>query len=99
MMLWLKELDPFVEVIKTKSTALLPVLFKMPGLKITLHVTLYMPTHGKDSEFVSDLAELRNCLDEFISSFSDDDNGNYACLVTNQAGTSTSNSFPLFVTG
>ena len=40
-------------------------------------------------------------LDEtlFISSFSDDDNGNYACVVTNQAGTATSNSFPLFVIG
>ena len=43
----------------------------MPGLKTSVHVTLYMPTHGKDSEFVSDLAELRNCLDNLVERFSD----------------------------
>ena len=70
-MLWLKELDPFIEVITTNTAAFLPIIFKMPGLKTSIHVTLYMPTHGKDSEFVSDLPELRNCLDNLIERFSD----------------------------
>ena len=64
MMLWMKELDPYIEVIPTNTTAILPIMFKMPGLKTTVHIALYMPTHGKDSDFVSDLAELRNCLDD-----------------------------------
>ena len=71
LMMWLKELDPFIEVINTNTAAFLPIVFKMPGLKTSVHVTLYMPTHGKDSEFVSDLAELRNCLDNLIERFSD----------------------------
>ena len=71
MMLWMKELDPYIEVIPTNTTAILPIMFKMPGLKTTVHIALYMPTHGKDSDFVSDLAELRNCLDD-LAGRSDD---------------------------
>ena len=70
-MLWMKELDPYIEVIPTNTTAILPIMFKMPGLKTTVHIALYMPTHGKDSDFVSDLAELRNCLDD-LAGRSDD---------------------------
>ena len=64
LLLWRKELDPYIEVIPTNTSSFLPVIFKKPGLVTTVHVALYLPTHGKDSEFVSDLAELRNCLDE-----------------------------------
>ena len=63
-MIWLKELDPYVEVITNTSTAFLPIILKMPGLKTSIHVSIYLPTHGKDSEFVSDVADLRNCLDD-----------------------------------
>ena len=44
LMMWLKELDPFIEVINTNTAAFLPIVFKMPGLKTSVHVTLYMPT-------------------------------------------------------
>ena len=64
LMLWLKELDPYIEVINTKNTAFLPIILNMPGLRVSIHVSIYLPTHGKDSEFVADLADLRNCLDE-----------------------------------
>ena len=70
LMLWRKEFDPFIEVISTNTTSFLPVIFKKPGLVTTAHITLYMPTHGKESEFVADLAELRNCLDELNHRFS-----------------------------
>ena len=70
-MLWLKELDPYIEVVLTNTTAFLPIILKMPGLKTAILVTLYLPTHGKDAEFVSDLADLRNCLDELIERFTD----------------------------
>jgi hypothetical protein len=63
LMLCLKELDPFKEVIPTNTAAFLPVIVKMPGLMTTVHITLDMPNSGKDSEFVSDLAKLRNCID------------------------------------
>ena len=71
MMLWSRQLDPYIEVISTSSSAFLPIIFKMPGLRISIHVTIYLPTHGKDSQFVSDLADLRNCLDELVERFTD----------------------------
>ena len=69
LMLWQKELDPFIEVLSVNTTAFLPVIFRMPGLMTSIHISLYLPTHSKDSEFVSDLADLRNCLDELIERF------------------------------
>ena len=62
--LWQKNLDPYVEIISTTTTAFLPIVLKMPGLRTAIHIAIYMPTSGKDNEFVADLAELRNCLDD-----------------------------------
>ena len=70
LLLWLKELDPYIEVVSTNTNAFLPVILKMPGLKISVHIALYMPTHSKDTEFVADLAEIRNCLDDLTARFS-----------------------------
>jgi hypothetical protein len=71
LVLWLRELDPYVEVIPTNTNAFLPIVLSMPGLQTTVHITLYMPTHGRDTEFVSDLAVLRNCMDEVKTRFTD----------------------------
>ena len=71
LMLWMKELDPYIEVITTNTTAFLPIVLKMPGLKTSVHISLYLPTHSRDTEFVSDLAELRNCIDDLVTRFTD----------------------------
>ena len=71
LLLWLKELDPYIEIIPTNSTAFLPVVFTMPGLQTSIHLTVYLPTHGRENDFISDLAELRNCLDELDARFPD----------------------------
>ena len=71
LIMWLRELDPYIEVISTNTTAFLPIIFEKPGLQTSVHISLYMPTHSKDSEFVSDLAELRNCLDELVARYTD----------------------------
>ena len=69
--LWQKNLDPYIEVVPTSTTSFLPIILMIPGLKTTIHFTLYLPTHGKDEEFISDLAELRNCLDNLLSRYTD----------------------------
>ena len=43
----------------------------MPGLQVSVHITLYLPTCNKDTEFMADLAELRNCLDKLTERFPD----------------------------
>ena len=69
-MLWRKELDPYIEVIPTTTSAILVVVMNIPGAQTTIHATLYMPTHSKDNEFVSDMADLRRCLDSLLKSYS-----------------------------
>ena len=69
--IWHKKLDPYIEAVPTNTTAFLPIILKIPGLRTSIHVTLYLPTHSKDDEFIADMAELRNCLDELISKYSD----------------------------
>ena len=69
--MWLKELDPYIEIIATNTTAFLPIVIKMPGLETSVHIAVYLPTHSKDSEFVSDMADLRNCLDDLTAQHSD----------------------------
>ena len=51
-----------------QTTAFLVVILSPPGIKKSVHVSLYMPTHSKDSEFVSDMADLRKCLDDVSTS-------------------------------
>ena len=51
LLMWLKELDPYVEVIHTNTPAFLPIILKMPGLKTSVHIALYMPTHSKAAVF------------------------------------------------
>ena len=64
--MWRKYLDPFIEVVPTNTTAFLPVILKLPGLKPSVHISIYFPTHGKDSEFVTDLTEMRNTMDDLM---------------------------------
>ena len=67
--LWRKSLDPFITVYKTTSPSFTPIVLSLPDHGVSIHVGLYLPTHGKDAEFVSDLAELGICLDELADKY------------------------------
>ena len=64
MMMWKVDLDPFITPLPTLSPAFLPVYLKIPGFSPSIHVALYLPTSGKDSEFVSALSQLGLFLEE-----------------------------------
>ena len=70
MILWRRSLDPYVKIVNVTTSAFLPLLLTIPGYYPSVHVALYLPTHGQDTEFVSELANLRNCLDSLISQHS-----------------------------
>ena len=67
MVLWRRWLDPYVRVIPVTSSAFLPILLTLPECRPSVHVALYLPTHGQDTEFVSEIANLKNCLDRLNS--------------------------------
>ena len=62
--LWRKWLDPYISVHPVQTSAFLPLVLKLPDTRISVHVALYLPTHGRDTEFVSELAALKNCIDD-----------------------------------
>ena len=58
MAMWRTQLDPYVTVIPSTSTSYLPILLAIPGVATSVHIALYLPTSGREAEFVSALADL-----------------------------------------
>ena len=73
MVMWRSKLTPFIKALSTTSTSVLPFLLSVPGLALSAHIAVYLPTSGKEAEFVSALAALEAILEEI--------NENYACPI------------------
>ena len=58
MIMWRSKLDPYVKVLPASSSSSLPILLSIPGLCTTAHIAVYLPTSGKESEFITALAAL-----------------------------------------
>ena len=69
MVLWQRQFDPHLKVIPVNTTTFLPVVLTLPGAKPAVHVSLYLSTHGQDSAFVSELANLKICLESLNASY------------------------------
>ena len=65
--MWKSSLDPFITVHNIDSAAYLPVILNIPGVQTSIHVALYLPTSGKETEFVAELAGLKVTLEELAS--------------------------------
>ena len=62
--LWRRDLDPYVTIHPFTNSSFTTVLPTLPNHPISVHIGIYLSTHGKDVEFISDLAELKICNDE-----------------------------------
>ena len=69
MILWKLCHDPFITIHPVSTSSILPIIFNPPGSPISIHVSVYLPTHGQDSKFVEDLSTLVVCLDELLELF------------------------------
>ena len=58
MLLWKRELDPYVTLYPPTSCAALPIIFEPPGTGKSVHVCVYLPTCGRDLEFIEELTKL-----------------------------------------
>ena len=65
--LWAKYLDPYVTIHKPTTSSFTVMILQLPGSVVTIHVALYLPTSGKDSNFISELTNLRICLTELAA--------------------------------
>ena len=59
MILWKSSLDPFVTVLPKASASFLAILFHPPGSPPSIHVSLYLPTSGKETQFIEELSKVR----------------------------------------
>ena len=66
MILWKKSLDAYVTVLPVNTPSFLPILFHPPGCSPSLHISLYLPTSGKEPEFVQELTTLRIFIETII---------------------------------
>ena len=64
MIMWRSKLDPYIKVLPTTSSSVLPIILSVPGMTVSAHICLYLPTSGKEAEFVSALASLEVCIQE-----------------------------------
>ena len=71
MALWKREHDPYISIHKVASSAFLPIVFNPPNLPLTIHLAIYLPTAGRDADFVTDLAALDACILELHDKYPD----------------------------
>ena len=47
------------------------ILLNCPGFPATAHINIYLPTAGRDADYISDLSKLDNTLDEIAEEYDD----------------------------
>ena len=62
--LWRRTLDPFIKILDVNSSSFHILLLAIPGYPVTVHINIYLPTSGLNSEYVSELSKLETTLDE-----------------------------------
>ena len=86
LVMWKSSLDPYITVHNIDSAAYLPVILNIPGVQTSIHVALYLPTSGKETEFISELASLKVTLEELTIKYPDS-----AIFVRGDANSSKNN--------
>ena len=68
MILWKKSLSQFVTMLPVTSPSFLPVLLQLPGAPTSVHISLYLPTSGRESEFIEEVTKLKLFIEEVLES-------------------------------
>ena len=71
MTLWRKELDPYVTILEPTSSRILVLVLDVPGFQVSIHINIYLPTAGKEEEFMEQLALLEDTIDHINEKYAD----------------------------
>ena len=66
MVMWHSSLSPYVKVLPTPSPSFVSVLLTPPGTLPSLHTAVYLPTAGKEGEWLATLVQLEEHVMENI---------------------------------
>ena len=70
-MLYKQHLEPYISEIHIESSRILPIYLHVPGYPMSAHFNIYLPTSGKDSEYIECLAQLKSTIEDVIEDCSD----------------------------
>ena len=71
MVMWQTSLSPFITILPTVSSSFQSILLKLPGTITSLHTVLYLPTSGKEDQFMSSLVLLGEHFEEIRTTYPD----------------------------
>ena len=71
MVLWKRSLDKYISIHPVECTGFLPVVYNPPGSPISIHIALYLPTSGRDIDFIDQITQLSNCIDDLNEKYQD----------------------------
>ena len=69
MILWKNNLSPFIRELSPPSASFMPVLLSPPGVLPSIHVAVYLPTAGRDTEYFEELSNLSQLLSDLQASY------------------------------
>ena len=69
LILWAHWLDPYVTIHPPTTSAITALILCIPGYQVTVHVGLYLPTSGRDTDFVSEIANLCVCISDLAAQY------------------------------
>ena len=59
MIMWESSLTPFISIIPSVSSSFSSILLNFPGTLSSIHTVVYLPTSGRDDQFMTSLVELQ----------------------------------------
>ena len=71
MALWKRSLDPFIKTCSVNSSSFLPIILDIPKCPISIDTALYLPTSGKDTEFIEALSMLKLFIGDMLDKYKD----------------------------
>ena len=69
MTCWKYTLDPYITVLGTETSRITPILLEMPGFQSSVHINIYLPTAGREAEFIDCLASLQATIDKISDEY------------------------------
>ena len=69
LILWAASLDPYVTIYTHKTSSHTAIILQIPGFLTTIHVCIYLPTSGREQDFVKELTNLEATLTALSESY------------------------------
>ena len=66
MILWRSSLCEFISVLSTPSPSFSAIIFRPPSSPPSVQVSLYLPTSGKEAEFIEEISKLRIFIEDLM---------------------------------